>query len=392
MKTAQSAITRVLASIGIGILLYFVVGFGGCVVRMVGIGNRWIESDSGGEAFYSYVKEAVIAFFFVIAIGVFSALKTLFEPQLSANTNKSIAFGVKAGLIAFPLAVIIVFGFAGFSSETKTESKTGRFYTVVNPSGINLKGNHYSKNDTIEILEETENAICLKLPSGRECFPTPFVLQKTGKTNIRTLLDDGNVNTKTVQNKQVVTSGMSAFLGNLFVTLLITFIAAISTIFISNYISSTTVEQQTGLGLNVGGSQTNYSPSQNNVQSNSNQEKIMEEKEYLVGMELMNGKITSSSSLEDREKFPFGEDEFNDFFQHFVKMRFIFPKDYGCILIYDAKENHPKHSYGIGWIFAENFDELNNYLNRGDLPKILGEITFEYGGTLLEPRITVKNH
>lgn len=238
VSNLEDAIRNIGASIVTGIFAYFIFGFGGCVVRMVGIGNRWIESDSGGEAFYSYVQEAVIIFFFVIAIGFFSALKIIFEPKLSKNTNKSISFGIKAGLIAFPLAAIIVFGFAGFSSETETDSKTGRFYTVVNSSGVNLKGNHYSKNDTIEILEETENAICLKLPSGKECFPTPFVLQKTGKKNIRTLLDDGNVSTKTVQNKHVVTSAMSAFLGNLFLSLLVAFIVAVSTIVISKHIFS----------------------------------------------------------------------------------------------------------------------------------------------------------
>ncbi len=229
MNSPQAAITRIIASIVIGVLIYFIVGFGGCVVRIVGNANNWIDNNSPGSVFASYSQEAIIAFFVVIAIGVFTAIK----PQLSGNANKDISSGFKAGLIAFTLAAIVVFGFAGFSSETKTESKTGRFFTVVDYNGINLKGNHYSKNDMIEVLEETKNAVCLKLPSGRECYPTPLVLQRAGKTNVDSILRHGNVDTKTIQNKQIVTSVVSAFFANLFISVVLALMAAISTIFIS---------------------------------------------------------------------------------------------------------------------------------------------------------------
>lgn len=259
MKSPQAAITRTTTSIGIGILIYFVVGFGGCLVRIVGNGSDWIGNNSPGSVFASYSQEAVIAFFIVIAIGIFSAIR----PQLPTNANKHISLGFKAGLIAFPIAAIIIFGFVGFSSETKNESKTGRFYTVVAYNGISLKGNHYSKGSMIEVLEETENAICLKLPSGRDCYPTPLVLQKTGKKNVDSILTHGNVDTKTVQNKQVVTSGFSAFLGNLLISFLITFIAAISTVFISSYVSSVSSDQQPVLNLGGSNSQSNFSSTPN---------------------------------------------------------------------------------------------------------------------------------
>jgi hypothetical protein len=116
----------------------------------------------------------------------------------------------------------------------------------------------------------------------------------------------------------------------------------------------------------------------------------MEETEYSVGFELMNGSIVSSSSLENRHPYPFGEDEFNRFFQNFFNMSFKFAGDFRCIFIYDAKENAPRHSYAIGWMFAEDVDELNRYLRRGDFPKALGEIRFEYGGGIDSPRITVE--
>lgn len=113
-------------------------------------------------------------------------------------------------------------------------------------------------------------------------------------------------------------------------------------------------------------------------------------KKYFVGLELMEGRVLTWPGLENRDKFPFGEDEFNDFFQRFVKLSFDFPRNFKTILIYDAKENPPNHSYAIGWLFAENPDEFNEYQMRtGEFPKRLGEVRFEDGGSVGEARITV---
>ena|SRR5215213_5609755 len=117
----------------------------------------------------------------------------------------------------------------------------------------------------------------------------------------------------------------------------------------------------------------------------------MEEVEYSVGFELMNGGITAWSGLENRNPYPFGENEFNQFFQNFFSQSFTFPGDFGCILIYDAKENAPRHSYAIGWMFTEGMDEVNKYLrSTGQFPKVIGQITFEYGGGINPPRIRVE--
>ena len=119
----------------------------------------------------------------------------------------------------------------------------------------------------------------------------------------------------------------------------------------------------------------------------------MPDNTYFVGLELMEGRIVSSSLLEDREHYPFGEEAFNVFFQYFVDQSFAFSQDWGCIFIYDAKENGPRHSYAAGWIFAESLDEFNSHLSRtNELPKQLGEIMFEYGGTIEKPRITTKEY
>jgi hypothetical protein len=116
----------------------------------------------------------------------------------------------------------------------------------------------------------------------------------------------------------------------------------------------------------------------------------MSETKYSVGFKLMNGDIVSSSALEVRERYPFDEEAFNVFFQNFFKESFNFDGYFRCIYIYDAKENSPRHSYAIGWMFAEDVDELNRYLARGDLPKVIGQITFECGGGIEKPRITVE--
>lgn len=116
----------------------------------------------------------------------------------------------------------------------------------------------------------------------------------------------------------------------------------------------------------------------------------MQETEYSVGFELMNGCIVSSPSIENRDPYPFGEDEFNRFFQTFFDKSFKFAGDFRCIFIFDAKENAPNHSYAIGWMFAEDVDQLNNYLGRGEIPKVLGEIRFEYGGGIDTPRIIIE--
>ncbi len=71
---------RIAASIGIGILLYVVVGFGGCLVRVVSNSGNWIEKDTPASPLNSYTQEAVIAFFAVIAIGIFSAVSGATRP------------------------------------------------------------------------------------------------------------------------------------------------------------------------------------------------------------------------------------------------------------------------------------------------------------------------
>lgn len=113
-------------------------------------------------------------------------------------------------------------------------------------------------------------------------------------------------------------------------------------------------------------------------------------KTYFAWIELNEGRVLTWPGLENRDKYPFGENEFNNFFQRFVKLSFEFPHDFKTILIYDAKENPPNHSYAIGWLFAESPEAFNEYQERtGEFPKHLGEVRFEDGGSIGDARITV---
>ena len=71
------AANTVAASIGIGIVLWVVVGFGGCVVRIVTNSGDWIGGNSPSSVWVSYTREAVLAFLFAVGIGIYSAVKIL---------------------------------------------------------------------------------------------------------------------------------------------------------------------------------------------------------------------------------------------------------------------------------------------------------------------------
>lgn len=112
---------------------------------------------------------------------------------------------------------------------------------------------------------------------------------------------------------------------------------------------------------------------------------------HKVADQLFCGKISATTQIAERQLYPFGAVEFKKFFENFLEMSFEFPKDFGSIFIYDAKENAPRHSYAVGWIFAESLDDLEIYVERNDkFPQSLGEIRFEYGGNIETPRITVE--
>ena len=65
--------TKIIASIILGILSYFIVGFGGCIVR-VGM-QDW--SKDALLPLHAYICEALFTFLLIFGIGIFSAIRTM---------------------------------------------------------------------------------------------------------------------------------------------------------------------------------------------------------------------------------------------------------------------------------------------------------------------------
>lgn len=89
--------------------------------------------------------------------------------------------------------------------------------------------------------------------------------------------------------------------------------------------------------------------------------------------------------IQDRELYPFTMDCVERFFKLFANQTFNFNADISSILIYDAKENLPKHSYAHGMLFDLPLDNVRS----DPMPKPIGWIHFECGGGIDSPKITV---
>ena len=93
--------------------------------------------------------------------------------------------------------------------------------------------------------------------------------------------------------------------------------------------------------------------------------------------------------IQDRALHPFTMQVAKIFFDNFVNYSFNFEGAVNTIIIYDGKENSPRHSYANGWLYKETFDELERLENLGKIPSPVGSITFEYGGTHSTPIIKI---
>ncbi len=91
--------------------------------------------------------------------------------------------------------------------------------------------------------------------------------------------------------------------------------------------------------------------------------------------------------IQQRPQHPFTIDCAERFFGYFAKQPFNFAGMIRSIVIYDAKENLPNHSYAAGWLFQESLEEIGQL---GSLPNHLGSIHFEFGGTTTTPTIRVQ--
>lgn len=87
--------------------------------------------------------------------------------------------------------------------------------------------------------------------------------------------------------------------------------------------------------------------------------------------------IAIDPPIQERQLYPFTMQCAKNFFDCFVNESFKFDGVVRSILIYDGKENLPKHSYAKGWLFSQNCDELGA-LER--TPKPVGHIYLDFGG------------
>ena len=101
---------------------------------------------------------------------------------------------------------------------------------------------------------------------------------------------------------------------------------------------------------------------------------------------LQSAEILINPDIQERVQYPFTMQWAKKFFDNFVNDSFHFDGFVGSIVIYDGKENLPRHSYASGFLFSQSIDEINNL---GNFPDPIGSIQFEYGGNTTTPYISV---
>jgi len=101
---------------------------------------------------------------------------------------------------------------------------------------------------------------------------------------------------------------------------------------------------------------------------------------------LRSAEILINPDIQERSLYPFTMQCAKKFFDNFVNDSFDFDGYVGSIVIYDGKENLPRHSYAAGFLFSQRIDEINSL---GIFPDPIGSIQFEYGGNTTTPYISV---
>jgi tetratricopeptide (TPR) repeat protein len=96
--------------------------------------------------------------------------------------------------------------------------------------------------------------------------------------------------------------------------------------------------------------------------------------------------ISISPDIQEREVFPFTMDCAQRLFDNFRDSSFEFDGMVKAIVIFDGKENLPRQSYAHGFLFSQTLDEIGAM---SSLPKPLGKIELEYGGSLTSPIVRV---
>jgi len=101
---------------------------------------------------------------------------------------------------------------------------------------------------------------------------------------------------------------------------------------------------------------------------------------------LRRDEVLISPDIQDRPGYPFTLERARRFFDKFQSESFAFDGEVKSIIIFDGKENLPRHSFATGLLYPHTLDQLKRL---GTVKQPVGEIHFECGGTLSAPRIGV---
>src|SRR5436853_7411944 len=103
------------------------------------------------------------------------------------------------------------------------------------------------------------------------------------------------------------------------------------------------------------------------------------------------GEVYIDPEIQTRSAFPFTIERAQRLFDQVALASFQFSGIVRSIFIYDGKEALPNHSYAKGYLFSYTCDALAAYAqrNEGYLPKNIGSIYLEYGGTYSNPSISI---
>ncbi len=100
--------------------------------------------------------------------------------------------------------------------------------------------------------------------------------------------------------------------------------------------------------------------------------------------------IVIAPPIQERPMYPFTWHCATRFFANFINETFVFERQVRSIMIYDGKENLPRHSFAMGFLYSQTCDEMHAFaVQHQPIPKPVGTIALEYGGELTAPYVRV---
>jgi len=101
---------------------------------------------------------------------------------------------------------------------------------------------------------------------------------------------------------------------------------------------------------------------------------------------LLANEVLVSPDIQNRAQYPFTMQAAKRFFDNFIRETFDLDADVKSIVVYDGKENLPRHSYASAFLFSYSLDEMQEM---DSFPDPVGSMHMEIGGNTLSPVIRV---